>query len=345
MTALALLIRRSGLATTASLLLMLTAGSALAAIPGTADWRNATQPMITGRVVQLSEHGVVVATEQGGEAPLTMDSNTMLPADLSQDMMVRIEFHYRDDGTRLAKRIIPIRHGQRITRELAYSQERDDDQVVARYAMAYAEPEPRPSRVASATNQPLGTPLRPIPSTDEYKVATTAMVVGRVIAATDHRVVIDTDQGQRVALEMDSRTLVPTDLQSGIGVRVEYTSLDNGAHLAKRIVPIRFDRHEGEQVTMEQDLAYPTDEELQQMPDAQTAEYEDQGDDSDHDAMMAADVGDHDADADHDDQMAADEDEGALPTTSSQEPLLVLLGLLALGTGAAFMLRRHSHVG
>jgi LPXTG-motif cell wall-anchored protein len=318
-----------------SLLLTLTASAALAAVPSTADYRNATTPMITGRVLMVSEHDMVVSTEQGNEVPLTLDTRTMLPADLAQDMMVRVEFHYLDDGTRYAKRVIPIRHGDRLTRELAYSQERDDDEAVARYAAAYAEPEhmAQASRVASVTNQPLGTALRPIPSTDDYQVATRAMVVGRVIAVTDHRIVVDTDQRQRVAVEMDSRTLVPTDLQSGIGVRIEYRAMDNGDRLATRIVPIRFERIEGGR--LQQDLAYPSDQDYEEMPniDAQTAEYQGHGEvvaDNQHHEEVENEAAGH---------------EENLPRTSSSEPLLVLVGLLALGAGAAVMLRRTSQVG
>lgn len=332
-------LRRSGLATVVfALLLMCTASGALAAIPSTADYRNATQPLITGRVLMVSEHDMVVSTEQGNEIPLTLDTRTMVPADLAQDMMVRVEFHFLDDGTRYAKRVIPIRSGQRVTRELAYSRERDDDEAEVRYAAAYAMAEPHPSRVASVTNQPLNRAITPTPSTDEYHVATRAMVVGRVISVTDHRIVIDTDQGQNVALEMDSRTLVPTDLQSGIGVRVEYRAIDNGDRLATRVVPIRYDRmHDGR---FEEDVTYPQDD-FDATPgvNASTAAY--YGDGEGEDAYVAQASG---ADTDNDGD-ADDANPGSLPQTSSGEPLLVLLGLLAVGSGAALLLRRTSQVG
>ena len=328
-------IRRSGLATMVfALLLISTAGVALAAIPSTTDDRNATQPLITGRVLMVSEHDMVVSTEQGNEVPLTLDSRTMLPADLAQDMMVRVEFHYLDDGTRYAKRVIPIRSGQRVTRDLAYSHERDDDEAEARYAAAYVSSEPRPSRVVSVTNQPLNRATTPIPNTDEYHVATSAMVVGRVVTVTDHRIIVDTDQHQRVPLEMDSRTLVPTDLQSGIGVRVEYRSIDNGDRLATRIVPIRYDRVDGGR--MEEEVASPQ-EDFDATPDidASTAEYHGDADADDAYVAQATDTEANDNDA----------DDRSLPRTSSNEPLLVLIGLLALGTGAAVLLRRTSEVG
>jgi LPXTG-motif cell wall-anchored protein len=322
-----------------SILLMSTAGAALAAIPSTADYRNATQPLITGRVLMVSEHDMVVSTEQGNEIPLTLDTRTMVPADLSRDMMVRVEFHYLNDGSRYAKRIIPIRHGQKLGRELAYSRERDDDETEMRYAAAYASGEPRPSRVVSVTNQRVDRAIVPIPSTDEYHVATQAMVVGRVVSVTDHKIVVDTDQRERVALEMDSRTLVPTDLQSGIGVRIEYRAVDNGARLATRVVPIRYDR--ADHGYIEEEVSGPQ-EDFDATPgvDASTAEYV--GDADDDDAFVAQANGtEHAAEGDTD---MTDTDR-ALPQTSSNEPLLVLLGLLALGTGAAMLLRRASQMG
>jgi len=193
--------------------------------------------------------------------------------------------------------------------------------------------------VVSATNQPLNHAITPIPNTDEYNVATSAMVTGRVVTVTDHRIIVDTDQHQRVALEMDSRTLIPTDLQSGIGVRVEYRSMDNGDRLATRIVPIRYDRtsngrFEEEVATPQQDF----DEEMGET-NASTAEY--QGD-RDEDDTYVAQATNTDTEANDNDN---DADDHALPRTSSSEPLLVLIGLLALGAGAAVLLRRTSEVG
>ena len=133
---------------------------------------------------------------------------------------------------------------------------------------------------------------------------------------------------------MDSRTLVPTDLQSGIGVRVEYRSIDNGDRLATRVVPIRYDRIEGGRV--EEQVATPQ-EDFDATPDvdASTAEYHGDTDDDGAYVAQATDTDDNDNDA----------DDRNLPRTSSSEPLLVLIGLLALGTGAAVLLRRTSEVG
>jgi len=231
-----------------------------------------------------------------------------------------------------------------VTRELAYSHERDDDEAEARYAAAYVSNEPRPSRVVSVTNQPLNRAITPIPNTDEYHVATSAMVVGRVVSVTDHRIIVDTDQHERVPLEMDSRTLVPTDLQSGIGVRVEYRSIDNGDRLATRVVPIRYDRVGGGRV--EEEVATPQ-EDFDATPDidASSAEYHGDADDRGNYVADAANADQAAKDADAINDNDHDADDRTLPRTSSNEPLLVLIGLLALGTGAAVLLRRTSNVG
>lgn len=329
-------LRRSGIATTVSLLLLLVAGSALAATPATTDYRNASQPMITGTALMVNEHQLLVATEQGEEVLLALDSRTMVPVDLAPEMMMRVEFNYLDDGSRYAKRVIPIRHGQRTSRDLAYSLERHDDDASVEYATASAgghRSTYHGSTAASVTNQPLDTPLKPIPATDEYVVATQPMIAGQVVAVNDHRIVIDTDQAQRVTVEMDSRTLVPSSLRSGMMVRVENRSMENGTRLATRITPARsYDVEGGE------DMIYPVDS------NGEPVAYNDTEASSTYestDAQLAAAPGDDEA---ADRTYAVDEDR--LPQTASRQPLIALVGFLALAAaGAVAMIRRRVHVG
>lgn len=317
----------------ALLLLSCTAGAALAAIPSTTDHRNASTPMITGTAMLVNEHQLLVETEQGEEVLLSLDSRTMVPADLAQGMMMRVEFKYLEDGSRLAERVIPIREGQKTTRELAYSNERVNGEETAQYASTN-QPEERyethASTAASVTNQSLGTPLRPIPSTDAYKVATEPMLAGHVAMVNDHKIVVDTDQGHSVPVEMDSRTLIPTDLQSGMGVRVEYRSMENGTKLATRIVPLR--DYEGS----EREMA--------------SNEYEENGE---NEAMPASNVETSSTTAANEteettgnDQMANNENgEQRLPQTASNQPLVALLGLASLAAAGALAARRHFRVG
>ena len=331
--------RWSGMAATAVLLLALTAGFALAAVPTTTDHRNATQPMITGTAMLVNEHQLLVNTEQGEEVLLTLDSRSMVPADLSAGMMMRVEFKYLDDGTRYAERVIPIRGGQKVTRELAYSTEQESDHLAASYASTTPDESQggtMTSNAATVTKQPLDTPLRPIPATQAYMVATEPMIAGRVSGVNDHKLVVDSDQGHPVAIEMDTRTIIPTDLQSGMPVRVEYRSMENGTKLATRIVPL--DQYEG----MGRDMAYSDNDNT-----AVTA---------DNENMSSTDMAYADTDNGAGEGQVTSEpgtpapdnepsnDEGRLPQTASSQPLIGLIGLLAL-SGAAFLAYRRRHAG
>ena len=336
--------KRSGVAIMALVLLCWIAGSALASpIPSTNDHRNATTPMITGTAMLVNEHQLLVETEQGEEVLLSLDSRTMVPADLAQGMMMRVEFKYLEDGSRLAERVVPIREGQRTTRELAYSNERVGNEETAEYAStnpAEERSETHASHAASVTTQSLGTPLRPVPNTEAYRIATQPMLAGRVAMVNDHKIVVDTDQGHAVPVEMDSRTLIPSDLESGMGVRVEYRSMENGTKLATRIVALHDEGNEREMATNEEN-EYEENEAMpaSNMDDssmAATAGTEEHG---------QAEVNDHDAD-----DMAANNAENGengengerqLPRTASNQPLIALLGLASLAAAGALAARRH----
>ena len=328
-------LRASGIATTVSLFLTLSAGGALAATPSTADYRNATQPMITGTAVMVNEHQLLVLTEQGEEVMLAIDTRTMVPADLAPEMRMRVEFNYLNDGSRYAKRVIPIRSGQRATRELAYSVEQHDDESDIQYASASGNPyaPTRASRAASVTNQPLDTPLKPIPATDEYVVATRPMIFGQVVAVNDHRIVVDTDQAQRVTLEMDSRTLVPSTLRSGMVVRIENRTMNNGVRLATRITPARSYDVEGE----DEDMLVPAG------VVGEPVAYNDT-DASSTDDEVSAD-GQGVVTSDGDDASARVTEREELPQTASRQPLMALTALLALGAAGVLAMKRRFHVG
>jgi hypothetical protein len=231
----------------AVLLLVLVAGVATAApIPATMDYHNATTPMITGTVIALNPQDIRVATEQGDEALLTTDSHSIVPADLRVDMMVRIQFHYLDDGSRHVDRVIPLRGGDRTTREMAYSREVDEDRADrddrdARYAAMEGSDEPRHHHDRDYTHDGRlrVTSSRTIPSTHGYDLATRPTIAGWVDAVNDQRIMVETENGP-VTVQMDSRTLVPSTLHSGMGVRVDYQQVENGDFVARRITE---DRH------------------------------------------------------------------------------------------------------
>jgi len=330
---------------TALLLLSVMAGAALAATPTTTDYRNATTPMITGTASLVNEHQLLIQTEQGEEVLLSLDTRSMVPADLAPGMMMRVQFKYLEDGSRLAERVIPIRNGEKTTRELAYSNERQDSYNYGDAQLASTDEthatetrddgahayDTHMSSAGTVTNQPLGTPLKPIPSTQAYRLATEPALAGRVGMVNDHHIVVDTDQGHSVPVEMDSRTLIPSNLQSGMGVRVEYKTLEDGTKLATRVTPL-----EGVEVP-EREMATSSTSASQE--EAVPASYNG-GTNADNDQMAQNQTDnesqEHDANAN-----GNPDNDRRLPKTASNEPLIAALGLLSLAAAGALAMRRR----
>ena len=305
--------QRTAMAIAIAAMLAMTAGSALAAIPSTTEYLNALQPMLTGKVVSVNEHQVVVETEQDETVVLALGSSSMVPVDVAPGMLARIEFKVTDDGRKLLKRMIPIRSGTNADRELAYSTEHDRWESSAQYASTSdgEGPDAGPSRASTAlssTNQSLGTSLASTPSTDAYLVAMQPMIAGRVYTVNDHRIVVDTDQGQRVALELDSRTIVPVDLASGMTVRVEYKTMTDGPKYAQRITPIRSSANTNAELSYVEPERHEAVAHVAEVsPPAETSKPE------------------------------------SLPQTASSQPLIALLGFLALGAAGAVAIGRRLH--
>ena len=256
---------RGGLALTA-LLLVAAAGAAFATttIPATTEYRNATQPMVTGTVLMMNQRSISVETEQGDDVTLTLDSRSVVPMDLTPGMMVRVEFHYMNDGSRHVGRVIPVRSGEKTTREVAYSRHGFGDEVEVRYASwdrtdvdAYHASYETAEKPRLSVNAPSR-----IPATQAYKVATEPVIAGRVAGVNDQRIVIDTEHSGRVTLQMDSRTVIPSNLQSGMGVRVGYTIKDNGAFLAQRVTEDPHYAHDGEHLTYVPSSSMSGDDEM-----------------------------------------------------------------------------------
>jgi LPXTG-motif cell wall-anchored protein len=327
---------------TALLLLIVMAGAALAATPTTTDYRNATTPMITGTASLVNEHQLLIQTEQGEEVLLSLDTRSMAPADLAPGMMMRVEFEYLEDGSRLAERVIPIRNGEKSTRELAYSNERQDNygdaQLAATGEMRATDAhddgthayDTHVSPAGSVSNQPLGTPLKPAPSTEAYRIATEPALAGRVGMVNDHHIVVDTDQGHSVPVEMDSRTLIPTDLQSGMGVRVEYKTLEDGTKLATRVTPLRD--------VPEREMATSSTRASQE--EAVPASYNGGTSSDQAEDQMAQNQTDNE-NQEHDANANTSGDDRRLPKTASNEPLIATLGLLSLAAAGVLATRRR----
>lgn len=106
-----------------------TLGTMMIATPATADHRASSRPMITGRVITVNDHRLVIATDQGQHVGLVMDSRTMVPPEVAPGTSLRAEFTEMNDGRYYAKRIVPDGSGVE-AREQAYAHTRDRDHVV-----------------------------------------------------------------------------------------------------------------------------------------------------------------------------------------------------------------------
>ncbi len=78
-----------------------------------------------------------------------------------------------------------------------------------------------------------------IPSTTEYIIETRPMILGTVASVNDHELVVNSDQGSPIAMRMDTRTMLPSDLAVGNMVRTEFRVMENGDYYAQRVVPLR----------------------------------------------------------------------------------------------------------
>jgi LPXTG-motif cell wall-anchored protein len=338
---------RAGLATRAALgrllvatgaiaLLALAAGGSMAAslTPSTTDHLYATRPVIAGNVQSVNEHEMVVETEQGEEVVLALDSRTVVPTDLAPGMQMRAEFRVLDDGRFYAKRVTPIRSGMNPDRELAYAHAGGTQETLAQNA-AYGTDESQesgatPTRTTeTVTNRPLGAALSAVPATHEYLLASQPLISGRVVAVNDHQLVVDTDQGERVTLAMDSRTMVPTDLAPGMLMRVDFTTLKNGEYYARRITPMRG------MVEPSREMASATTSENQGV----AASYA-----SNTGAAAPEQLAQNEANppsSTGEQTQTSTTEEKSLPQTASDQPLLALIGLLALSAAAVLWIARR----
>ena len=150
-----------------------------------------------------------------------------------------------------------------------------------------------------------GAALAAIPSTTAYLLATQPLISGKVATVNDHMMTVDTYQGGHVTLAVDSKTMVPTDLGPGMAMRVEFKAMPDGHLYARRVTPIRSG------MDMDRELAY-----------ARTG------------ARSIERYAAHDASYEGGNR-------GSLPQTASNQPLFILLGLLALASAGALALSRR----
>jgi len=150
-----------------------------------------------------------------------------------------------------------------------------------------------------------GTALAAIPSTTDYLLATQPMISGKVATVDDHAMTVDTDQGGHVTLALDSKTMVPTDLAPGMAMRAEFKAMPDGHLYARRIIPIRGGMNTGRELAYARSGGQPM------------AQY------GANDASKEGGTSE------------------SLPQTAGNQPLIMMLGLLALASAGALALSRR----
>lgn len=64
------------------------------------------------------------------------------------------------------------------------------------------------------------------------------VILGEVSGVGNHTVSVTSPGEDAMTFEFDSRTMMPTRLENGERVKVEYRILDSGLHLAQRVTPL-----------------------------------------------------------------------------------------------------------
>jgi LPXTG-motif cell wall-anchored protein len=329
--------------------LALITGTALASsIPATTADYLSSRPMISGSVVSVNDHQMVVDTDQGEQVTLAVDWRTMAPRDLEPGMVVRAEFLALENCKFYAQRITAVRDGLPIQRLQAYANTRDSDAAIARNASAsgsnyyrQVSAYPASSSYRSSPQQSesyTGRIMSAAPATADYQFSTHPMVSGRVASVNDHQIVVDTYQGKQVGLVMDSRTVVPGQVAPGTLVRAEFAPMKDGRFYAKRVSSVSSAVAGREQAfahTLDSDAVMAqntTDCGCSNMVMAAVATPEP--------VIIYREIAARPAPV-----AAAIEPEPVyretLPQTASNQPLIMLLGLLAFGAAGAVTLTRR----
>lgn len=334
-------------------MLVLITGTALAATtPATTADYLSSRPMISGTVVSVNDHQMVVDTDQGEQVTLEVDWRTMAPRDLEAGTVVRAEFLALEDCHFYAQRITAIRGGMPTDRLQAYANTRDSDAAIARNASASGsynrsysghvsqyqvsaagrvgpqQTKSHPGRIMSAT-----------PATADYQFSTHPMISGRVVSVNDHQMIVDTYQGQQVGMVMDSRTVVPSKVAPGALVRTEFAPMKDGRYYAKRVSQVS-----SSVASREQAFAHTRDSDAviaQNTTDCGCCT----------NMVTAANVNREPPAVVYREIVARPEPvlavnepvEETLPQTAGNQPLIALLGLLALGAAGGLMLTRRLH--
>ena len=340
----------------AAAMLTLITGVALAATtPATMADYLSSRPMISGTVVSVNDHQMVVDTDQGQQVTLEVDWRTMAPRDLAPGMVMRAEFLALEDCRFYAQRITGIRGGLPTERLQAYANTRDSDAAIAHNASASGSYKRSHSGhvshypvVAAGRVSPQQDASHPgrimvaTPTTADYQFSTHPMISGQVVSVNDHQLVVETYQGQQVGMVMDSRTVLPGSVAPGKLVRAEFAALKDGRYYAKRVSQVS-----RSVVSREQAFAHTRDS-----YEVSARNTTDCGCCMNVTSVASADpppapIAYREIVARPEPVVAAYEPEPVveetLPQTAGKQPLIALLGLLALGTASALTLTRRLH--
>jgi hypothetical protein len=317
-------------------LLMPLAGITRAEIPSTTAYHFSSHPMISGTVVSVNDHHMVVDTDQGERVTLEMDTRTMAPRDLAPGMVMRAEFHALEDCRFRAQRIIPVRADMSTDRTQAYANTGDSRAEIARIG-ATADGDRREFVPLTPGEPSSGAVMTALPNNADYRWSDRPLISGGVVIVNDHRLVVRTDQGQVLGMVMDSRTLVPSEVAPSSVVRVEFTRMEDGRYYAKRISRIT----EGV-ADREQAYAHTRDSDLELAENTLDCGFTRAG--ATHTASVVDDRGRAVA---ADDRQVAEADPvwpadhgDTLPQTASREPLALIFGLIALGSAGLVAVAR-----
>jgi LPXTG-motif cell wall-anchored protein len=204
--------------------------------------------------------------------------------------------------------------------------------------------------VSTAQDQTTGTSY-PNMAVPDYK----PVVLGTVVSTTSHTVTVHSNEAERMVFEVDSRTMMPRNLQTGTPVRVEFHLMPSGSHHAARITPLEAGSLLGTPEDAMPPASTTTGSNVNETrtwdgtnanadPNATTADQR-RDDTMRNGAGASTTTADNrivDENARDDAAMTADDDR--LPQTASAQPWLLTLGLAACAGAIGLMVGRRQRV-
>jgi len=324
-------------------LIALMSGTAMAANPSSSAYYYSSHPMISGTVVTVNDHQMVVNTDQGEQVTLEIDTHTMAPRDLGPGMIMRADFQALEDCRLYAKQILPLRGSNVGPRTQAYANTIDTPEVILRNATASGRGhlDNNSARTGDRVTEPQsigehspGATMNATPSTSDYLFSTRPMISGRVITVNDHRLIMATEQGQQVGMVMDSRTMLPAAVAPNMLVRAEFTRLKDGRYYVTEA------RLAGNSVAeREQAYAHTVDSQL-----LLAENVSDCGPVFPAPASTVSSIVDDRRPVVAENVPVSNNDERpeTLPQTAGHQGLFLLLGLLSLGSGGLLAIAKGS---